>query len=175
MGRCSSRLPDFNGDEYSMGGNGEFIPGRPAVMALPLPIPGTGRNVTVNVETGLGGGCVTSGPFVNMSVNLGPKALGYEPAGPDDGLGYNPRCLKRDVGPAVAMKYTNYTVIFGTLRSNTRMKKDVLTCMNEDSMNSSTIYDFQDGINYRPTIGPHGGGHYTIRSVFSSASKDRLY
>jgi tyrosinase len=114
--------PIFNGDEYSMGGNGEFIPGRPAVMALPLPIPGTGTNVTVNIETGLGGGCVTSGPFANMTVNLGPKALGYEPAGPDDGLGYNPRCLRRDVGPAVAMKYTNYTVIFGISRTVTRMK-----------------------------------------------------
>ncbi|KAE8454501.1 hypothetical protein EG329_000124 [Mollisiaceae sp. DMI_Dod_QoI] len=135
--------PLFNGDEYSMSGNGEFIPNRPAIISIPIPIPNTDRNLTADLEIGLGGGCVTSGPFKNMTVNLGPKALGWSPAGPDGGLGYNPRCLKRDIGPAIAMKYTNYTVVL-------------------DSMNSTTIKDFQDGIGGRPIFGPHGGGHYTI-------------
>jgi tyrosinase len=59
------------------------------------------------VADGLGGGCFESGPFKNMSVNLGPT--GMQPVGPSNGLGYNPRCLKRDVGPVVATQNTNYT------------------------------------------------------------------
>jgi tyrosinase len=102
--------PIFNGDAYSMSGNGEYIPGHN----------GTTLNLVLNgktlqllyLEPGLGGGCVKTGPFAKMSVNLGPVALpGGTPPGPNDGLGYNPRCLKRDVGPAVALKYTNITAV----------------------------------------------------------------
>ena len=41
-------------------------------------------------------------------VNLGPVSTFGEDMGPDGGYGYNPRCLKRDVGPGVASKYTNW-------------------------------------------------------------------
>ena len=50
-----------------------------------------------------------------MTVNLGPKGglNGTEP-GPDGGLGYNPRRLKRDVGPAMNTRYANYTTVMST-------------------------------------------------------------
>lgn len=32
--------------------------------------------------------------------------------GPDGGLGYNPRCLKRDVGPYPSELWCNYTRIY---------------------------------------------------------------
>lgn len=50
-----------------------------------------------------------------MTVNLGPFGglEGVEP-GPDGGLGYNPRGLKRDVGPAINQRYANYTTVLST-------------------------------------------------------------
>jgi tyrosinase len=59
---------------------------------------------------------VTTGPFANMTVNLGPFGglEGVEP-GPDGGLGYNPRGLKRDVGPAINQRYANYTTVLSAL------------------------------------------------------------
>lgn len=114
--------PIFNGDEFSMGGNGEFIPGRPDTILNPPPgAPGD----PIMVPPGLGGGCVKTGPFKDMEVNLGPIALpGEAGTGPNGGLGYNPRCLKRDVGPAVAQAFTNASAVLrkphplpiGTLR-----------------------------------------------------------
>jgi tyrosinase len=47
-----------------------------------------------------------------MTVNLGPVGgLEGVAAGPDGGLGYNPRGLRRDVGPAMNTRYANYTTL----------------------------------------------------------------
>ena len=48
-----------------------------------------------------------------MTVNLGPVG-GVEGTAPgvDGGLGYNPRGMKRDVGPAMNMRYANYSTVF---------------------------------------------------------------
>ena len=47
-----------------------------------------------------------------MTVNLGPVG-GVEGSKPgvDGGLGYNPRGLKRDLGPAMNMRYANYSTV----------------------------------------------------------------
>ena len=67
---------------------------------------------TLQLPAGVGGGFVKTGPFANMSVNLGPVGgLNGTAPGPDGGLGYNPRGLKRDVGPAVNMRYANYSTV----------------------------------------------------------------
>ena len=73
-----------------MGGNGESVP------PGPITISSFGRPPR-QVRPGTGGGCIESGPFTNTTVNLGPVA--YEPKGPDNGLGYHPRCLTRDLNP----------------------------------------------------------------------------
>jgi len=99
--------PIFNGDDYSMGGNGEYIPHSGTIL---YPPPGASGDPIV-LDPGFGGGCVNTGPFKNMQVNLGPVALPNATPGPNGGLGYNPRCLKRDVGPGVALKFTNYTAV----------------------------------------------------------------
>jgi len=96
--------PIFDGSPYSMGGNGEYIP-HPGLV---LPPPVEGVSPTIYLDAGFGGGCVKSGPFKNMTVNLGPIGLPNTTAGPDGGLGYNPRCLKRDVGPSCTLKSCNY-------------------------------------------------------------------
>ncbi|KAK4154059.1 hypothetical protein C8A00DRAFT_43113 [Chaetomidium leptoderma] len=83
----------FDGSPYSLGGNGAYVAGR------------VGTNITLpngtikTIPPATGGGCVESGPFTpdKFELRLGP--VGYEPQGPDGGLGYNPRCLTRDLSP----------------------------------------------------------------------------
>jgi tyrosinase len=52
-----------------MGGNGESMPHDGLVLLAPA---GSG-NPDIVLEPGLGGGCVKTGPFSNMTVNLGPS------------------------------------------------------------------------------------------------------
>jgi tyrosinase len=101
--------PIFNGDAYSMGGNGEFIPGH---KGLVLEAPNN-VNPTIYLDPGFGGGCVRTGPFANFTVNLGPVGLPNATAGALGGLAYNPRCLTRDVGPDPGQRWNNYTRVYG--------------------------------------------------------------
>jgi tyrosinase len=83
-----------------------------------------------------------------MSVNLGPMSpvMPNVPNNPQsNGLGYNPRCLRRDVNVhAAAATTTNWTV--SLINSN------------------NNIADFQNDMQgfANKGIGVHTGGHYTI-------------
>ncbi|KAK2775464.1 hypothetical protein FQN52_003526 [Onygenales sp. PD_12] len=129
--------PMFDGSDTSLSGNGEATEHGDVQIA-----PG------VVVPSGTGGGCVTEGPFKNMSVNLGPMA----PVMPDiqpngDGLSYNPRCLRRDISPIISSAFTKVSDIVELITT-----KD-------------TILDFQtfmQGDAFAGSLGVHGGGHYTI-------------
>jgi len=72
--------------------------------------------LTLPIPPGVGGGFIKTGAFANMSVNLGPVGgINGTAPGADGGLGYNPRELKRDVGPAVNMRYANYSTVLSEL------------------------------------------------------------
>jgi tyrosinase len=71
--------PMFNGRPDSMGSNGIYVPHN-ATITAPL-----GPNPAGALPPGTGGGCVHSGPFTNLTVNLGPVAIGH-PIG--DGSGF---------------------------------------------------------------------------------------
>ncbi|KAK6844715.1 tyrosinase central domain containing protein [Apiospora arundinis] len=133
--------PIFNGDPYSLGGNGEYIPGHNGSVIVP---PGSDP---IQLAPGVGGGYVRTGPFANMTVNLGPVGgvAGVEP-GPDGGLGYNPRGLKRDVGPALNQRYANYTTVLGLL----------------SKPNITEYRALSEGTPNTVELGPHGGAHYVI-------------
>lgn len=60
----------------------------------------------VRLPPGLGGGSVTTGPFANMTINLGPV----------ESVAYNPRRLKRDINPALTSRYANYTTVLSKKR-----------------------------------------------------------
>ncbi|OTA66034.1 Di-copper centre-containing protein [Hypoxylon sp. EC38] len=135
--------PIFDGSVYSMSGNGEYIPDKgPLVLTL-------GDYPPVYLPAGTGGGCVTSGPFKDMQVNLGPANLPLNNGSvlTGTGFGYNPRCLRRDVSAAVNSAYANASSIIDLILEN------------------DNIADFQlvmQGVPGSGSIGVHGGGHYTI-------------
>ena len=126
------KSPVFDGSEYSLGGNGELIKNHRAAIG--------------GAKAGTGGGCLKSGPFSTMKVNLGP----VEAKNP---LAYNPRCFKRDLNDDICNKWTS-------LRNTT----DVL-------LYTSTVAVFQSAIQGEGVRGDggktfgsgvHTGGHYAI-------------
>ncbi|KAK4125699.1 Di-copper centre-containing protein [Parathielavia appendiculata] len=156
--------PIFDGSDTSMSGNGAAIPNQPDILI------GTNNGLPpIVLPPGTGGGCVTSGPFKNMSVNMGPVSLslpggatGSNPAGP---LAYNPRCLKRDLTTKINQRFANGTAIL----SNILVPKDV------------DAFQMQmQGIPGTGNIGIHGGGHYSMggdpgRDFFVSPSDPAFY
>ncbi|KAL2163816.1 hypothetical protein VTH06DRAFT_5875 [Thermothelomyces fergusii] len=133
--------PLFDGSEGSMGSNGAYEPHQGIFF------PGAPPPYNV-IPPGDGGGCVTKGPFSNMTVNIGPLAPTLNvPRNPQsDGLGYNPRCLRRDINKhSAAVTTANYTY-------------DLIT-------NNHEIYWFQtvmEGQFAQGKWGVHSGGHYTV-------------
>ncbi|CZR62661.1 related to monophenol monooxygenase (tyrosinase) [Phialocephala subalpina] len=153
--------PIFDGSATSMSGNGEYIAGRgPLTLSL-------GTYPDIYLPAGTGGGCVSSGPFRNMTVNLGPVSLPLNGGGSltGTGLDYNPRCLKRDIGTAINQLYANCTAILNLITQN------------------NDIWDFEmvmQGVPGSGNIGVHGGGHYTIAGdpgadVFTSPGDPAFY
>ncbi|KAK1751086.1 hypothetical protein QBC47DRAFT_434846 [Echria macrotheca] len=135
--------PLFNGDEYSMSGDGEAIPHE----GINFPIAPPPWDI---LPPGTGGGCVTAGPFANMTVNIGPILPSLTlpvPANPQsDGLGYNPRCLRRDINR------------YSAAHSTTNITYELITSNKE-------IYWFQRVMEGQAEIGKYGvhaAGHYTV-------------
>ncbi|KAJ0413387.1 tyrosinase central domain protein [Aspergillus carlsbadensis] len=97
---------------------------------------------------GRGGGCVTDGPFVDFPVHLGPfnfaQAYAYAPL-PANAFSYNPRCLQRNLQPAVLARFNNATVV------------DML--LNAPDINGflAVLDPSTSGV-----MGAHGGGHDTV-------------
>lgn len=123
-----SSSPIFDGSETSMSGDGAKIPHSANATQILL---GASQGLPpIYLPLGDGGGCVKSGPFKDMSVNLGPVALdlpGGAVGGPPSGnpLDYNPRCLKRDLSREVNEQYAGATAVLDLI------------------LRSGTIYDFQ--------------------------------
>jgi tyrosinase len=150
--------PLWDGSSTSLGGNGQHVEQPDQIYIGGKDTPG------FVVSTGTGGGCVTSGPFVNMTVNLGPVGLDVPGinttavANPDGPFAYNPRCLRRDLSDEVNQRFANATAIVDTI------------------LRYPDIASFQNFLQGGPgtdTIGIHGGGHFSIggdpgRDVFTS-------
>ncbi|KAL2284245.1 hypothetical protein FJTKL_08974 [Diaporthe vaccinii] len=126
--------PLFDGGPTSLSGDGTYEPEQGDYVV--------GGGATL--PHGTGGGCVTSGPFVNQTINLGPFAFDLVFSGlPSNWTAYNPHCLGRDLNNYIATRYGNQTAI-------------------EIQMATATIAEFQDTMSGADiNLGVHGGGHFS--------------
>lgn len=140
--------PVFDGSDTSLGGNGNFIPHQGLILTEPF-----NATALIPLPPGTGGGCVTTGPFANMVVHIGPVALAQygttATTGVPDPLNDHARCLKRDLNPGVAAKYTSFLNTTSLILQN------------------PTVEWFQAIMQADPRyvhgeLGVHGGGHFTI-------------
>ncbi|KAH7043925.1 putative tyrosinase [Macrophomina phaseolina] len=159
--------PVFDGSATSFSGNGAPIPHQgQVILGASTGLP------PIYLPPGTGGGCVTTGPFARMSVNLGPVALdltngtsiGSGPVAPAQ-FAWNPRCLKRDLTDAVNRAYANASSVVGLVLGSEHVSEFQLT---------------MQGVPGSGSIGVHGGGHYAIggdpgRDVFVSPGDPVFY
>ncbi|KAH9871792.1 hypothetical protein J1614_006049 [Plenodomus biglobosus] len=156
------KSPILDGSATSMSGNGEFIPGGGNVILGGNGLP------EILIPAGSGGGCVKSGPFKDMKVNLGPVSLGLTngtTASNGDGLSYNPRCLKRDLTDYVNKRWANASGIASLILQNHDIESFQMT---------------MQGVPGSGNIGVHGGGHYSMggdpgRDLFTSPGDPLFY
>ncbi|EUC29314.1 hypothetical protein COCCADRAFT_40308 [Bipolaris zeicola 26-R-13] len=135
-----TKSPVFDGSDTSLGGDGSFVAHNGSVA-------GGG---TIFLPSGNGGGCIKSGPFQNVQINLGPvsPAMAGEPKVAQP-LDFNPRCAKRDITSYAAKTWlTNENLLNVTIGAA-----------------SKNIGTFQDELQGRfgdGFLGLHASGHYTM-------------
>ncbi|KAL2259021.1 hypothetical protein VTK26DRAFT_7446 [Humicola hyalothermophila] len=129
--------PVFDGSDTSMGSDGEYIPNKPPVEHL-LPL----ATEPIVLAPGTGGGCVYAGPFANMTTRLGPMT---EP----DPYQNNARCLKRDLNPDCAQRFTTFRNTTELILNSPDIKTFATTLEGDTRYVSNSL-------------GVHGGGHFTI-------------
>jgi tyrosinase len=144
------KSPLFDGSETSLGSNGAKVSG------------GTGGGgIGGFFGPGSGGGCVTSGPFKNYTVNFGPNTA-------KDPLAPNPRCLKRDLNTPICAQYASIKNTTETILQG----KDI------ESFQANIQGDFRYPAAQKWALAVHGGGHFAIGKflfVPSSPSYDLEY
>lgn len=128
--------PLFDGGPTSLSGDGTYEPEQDDYVV--------GGGATL--PHGTGGGCVTSGPFVNQTINLGPFAFDLVFSGlPSNWTEHSPHCLNRDLNNYIAARYGSQTAI-------------------DIQMGTTTISEFQNIMSGADiNLGVHGGGHFSIR------------
>ncbi|RMZ77136.1 hypothetical protein DV737_g4514, partial [Chaetothyriales sp. CBS 132003] len=133
----------LNGDKYSMSGNGVYNNTGPITLGSELTIP-----------HGTGGGCVTTGPFANLTTTLGfidPLQLTLGSL-PENAFAYNASCLRRDLNDYVAETYTNEALV-----ANATHAPDAAAF--ELALN---------GIIGSSSLGVHSGAHFGVGGQMNS-------
>lgn len=145
----------FNGDEYSMSGDGEFIDSGPIQLAP-----------TFSIPHGTGGGCIKSGPFFGMTSTLNEIPITLLIFGgelPPTAFTKNETCLTRDLNSFIAQTTTNWTQF-------------------ERAVNAPTQAAFElslNGVLGGTQLGLHSGAHFSLgapaSSIFVSAQDPIWY
>ena len=127
----------FDGSASSMSGDSLYA--NPGDIVL-------GPNLTL--PHGTGGGCVTSGPFANLSVPLKYISSAYLLNGtlPTDAYAYNPNCLTRDLNAAIAARYTT---------------PDLVTAATHAS-DAASFENLLNGVIGGASLGIHSGAHFQV-------------
>ncbi|KAI1849818.1 hypothetical protein JX265_012284 [Neoarthrinium moseri] len=135
-----TKSPVFDGSATSMSGDGSFVAHNGSV----------GGAGAIFLPSGNGGGCITSGPFKDMTVNLGPVSPTM--AGEtkvNSSFAYNPRCLKRDLSAYTATTWLTATNLLNLTIGNA----------------AQSIETFQNELQGRFSqgfLGMHAAGHFMI-------------
>lgn len=147
--------PIFNGDQYSMSGDGLFTNNDPIQLGPSFSLP-----------HGSGGGCVTSGPFAGMNVTMNPVSNqfllnGTEP--PHSIYDRHSKCLTRDLNTFVAQTWTNYTAVQQAV----------------EAPNLATFDKLLNGVVGGGALGIHSGAHFIMgnpaSNIFVSAQDPIWY
>ncbi|WQF85834.1 Putative tyrosinase copper-binding domain, di-copper centre-containing domain superfamily [Colletotrichum destructivum] len=153
-----SKAPMFDGSDTSMSGDGTFRAHNGSVAA----------RGGVWIPSGNGGACVTSGPFANMTVHLGPVRPGIDglPVNPGGSFAYNPRCLSRDISAWTSQKWMNPSDVLNLTIG--AAAKNVLSF--QDELQGR----FGDGF-----LGTHTAGHMIVNGeasdLFSSSNDPTFF
>ncbi|KAH8655364.1 putative tyrosinase [Xylariales sp. PMI_506] len=131
--------PYMDGSPYSQGGNGVWAPHnctRPGSLLLPCIAP---------VVEGRGGGCVETGPYVGYQANLSSVDcwFDYPNVLPGPFLGYQPRCIRRDITPELTSAWATDDHLLSMYTNETL----------------DTIGPWQDTL--QAATGLHSIGHFT--------------
>lgn len=146
----------FNGDDYSMSGDGAPVDlGTPIVLAPELAIP-----------HGSGGGCIMSGPFKGMNRTMDTIPIQYlinGTAPPASAYERREKCLTRDLNTFAAKTWCNSTVV-------------------QQVVETTTPQDFEEQLNGvigGHTLGIHSGAHFVLgdpaANIFVSAQDPIWY
>ena len=166
--------PALDGSDTSMSGNGELGCTEQKGYGIPDDVA-----PSIVIPHGEGGGCIKSGPFKDFGINLGPvfSGLNCEPPNPINnasdpaqapllGLGYNPRCLKRDISPWTSRQWSNDKEVVSLLECKT------IYCFWAQMQGG--IPAFANGF-----MGVHTAGHFTIAgdpgSDFAASNGDPYF
>ncbi|KAE8844261.1 hypothetical protein PTNB85_02526 [Pyrenophora teres f. teres] len=148
--------PIFDGSDTSMGGDGTFVQHNGS----------TGGGGTIYLPSGQGGGCISSGPFKGLQLNLGPISPTMDGQNKSvSELGYNPRCAKRDL--------TTYASSTWLTIDNLLNITSGAASLNVGTFQNELQGRFPDGF-----LGLHAAGHFSINGDagdFYSSPNDPVF
>ncbi|RSL38054.1 hypothetical protein CEP53_015221 [Fusarium sp. AF-6] len=126
--------------EYGFGSNGPWVPGTQESPDSDVFV--TAENFPFDLSSRTGGGCLTDGPFANMTIHMGP---GYN-------MSYNPWCVRRDFVPAEFLRNANKEVV-------------------DDNMAKENFNLFQQSSEFTLHVAGHhgiGGLYGTLTDIYAS-------
>lgn len=146
-----AKSPLFDGSDTSLSGNGAKIE----------------HGDTDYYKAGPGGGCINSGPFVNLTARLGPLSPIISPA-PNanplpNGMGDNPRCIRRDITNYLSSRFTRTEDMVRLITDSPDILafQDRMQAVNPKPWDLEATWD-PAANNGMPLFGVHAGGHHTI-------------
>ncbi|KAA8652898.1 tyrosinase family protein [Aspergillus tanneri] len=137
-----SASPIFDGSPTSLSGNGDPIKQDPLLRLQPT---------NISIPTGSGGGCVTNGPFANMTINLPDLPVAGDDKLPPNAFDYNPHCFTRDLNSYVSRTFTGQADVDRLLNSPTIAHLHA-------NMDFSAWPELRDA----RIMGPHAAAHLSL-------------